>query len=432
MAAGALLLFFCLSANAQYTNWITGDSSDLVTQDYQSGLVLAGGGGDNDNAMIWMLERAGGGDVLVLRASGSDGYNDYFYSQLGVAVHSVETIRFDGPAAATDPYVLRRIEEAEVLFLAGGDQYDYYQYWKDSPVETAINALLNEKQITVGGTSAGMAVLGEAYYTPSSLGVVSDEALSDPYHPYMDVIGKGDFLEAPYLQDLITDTHFDQRERAGRTMTFLARIAEDWGVRGRGIAANEYTAICVDESGTARAFGDYPEYEEDMVYFLQINCPEPFNPEICAPGQALHWLRNEQAVKVYRAPATPEGEHTFTLTDFLSGQGGFWEDWYVDQGQLWKLANATPPDCASVATHSPKPAGLPVRIAPNPCTDVLFVQIEQEGVFELTILHSSGVVAERHILRAGKTLSTAALPTGLYWLQVTDGQTRWVGHFVRI
>ena len=36
-----------------------------------------GGASENDAAMAWFLERAGGGDVLVLRASGSDGYNDY-------------------------------------------------------------------------------------------------------------------------------------------------------------------------------------------------------------------------------------------------------------------------------------------------------------------------------------------------------------------
>ena len=36
--------------------------------------------------MQWFLQRAGGGDVLILRVSGSDGYQDYFYNELGVDV----------------------------------------------------------------------------------------------------------------------------------------------------------------------------------------------------------------------------------------------------------------------------------------------------------------------------------------------------------
>ena len=51
-----------------------------------------GGATENDNAMTWFLQQANGGDVLVLRASGSDGYNNYMYSGLGVSVNSVEKI----------------------------------------------------------------------------------------------------------------------------------------------------------------------------------------------------------------------------------------------------------------------------------------------------------------------------------------------------
>lgn len=41
-----------------------------------------------DEAMKWFLNLANGGNVLVLRASGSDGYNNYFYSELGDANRS--------------------------------------------------------------------------------------------------------------------------------------------------------------------------------------------------------------------------------------------------------------------------------------------------------------------------------------------------------
>ena len=62
-----------------------------------------GGSGEDDNAMAWFLERVNGGDVLVLRCSGSDGYNNYLYSDLGVNVNSVETLVFTNPNAVDLP-----------------------------------------------------------------------------------------------------------------------------------------------------------------------------------------------------------------------------------------------------------------------------------------------------------------------------------------
>ena len=213
------------------SSWITGDPEDATDVNFQSGIVLAGGGTDNDDAMTWMLNRAGGGDVVVIRASNSDGYNNYFFSELGVTINSVETIRFNSVDAATDPYVLERLEQAELLFIAGGDQYDYYQYWKDTPIENAINFLINQKRITVGGTSAGMAILGNAYYTPPGGSAKSEEVLVDPFHPNLDILGNADFINQPLLQNVITDTHYDQRDRNGRHVVFLARLIQTHGER---------------------------------------------------------------------------------------------------------------------------------------------------------------------------------------------------------
>jgi cyanophycinase len=36
----------------------------------EAGFVLAGGGKDVEEAMKWMIERSGGGDFVILRASG--------------------------------------------------------------------------------------------------------------------------------------------------------------------------------------------------------------------------------------------------------------------------------------------------------------------------------------------------------------------------
>ena len=104
-----LTMIICTLVHAQsYTSFFTGDPADVsTTPDF--GICLMGGAAENDNAMIWFLEKANGGDVLVLRASGSDGYNNYFFSELGVTINSVETLVINDASAAEDPMYLNKL-----------------------------------------------------------------------------------------------------------------------------------------------------------------------------------------------------------------------------------------------------------------------------------------------------------------------------------
>ena len=358
-----LLAGHLLSAQS-YTRWISGDTSDVTPAAWEGGLLLAGGGSDNDNAMRWMLQRAGGGDILILRASGSDGYNSYLFSELGVPVNSVETIRFNNASAAQDPYILHRIATAEAVFFAGGDQYDYYTYWKDNAVETAINRLLNEKRITIGGTSAGMAILGDAYYTPPNGSLTSAEGLSNPFHSNTAIIDKGNFLQAPFMTDVITDTHYDQRARPGRHVVFLARLSAAHQLSMKGIACNEGTAVCVDTNGIARVFGEYPAYNE-VAYFLKTNCQDEYLPEVLQSGTPLTWNRTQAAVKSCKVPGHPDGLHTFNLNDWEQTEGGIWNNWYVQQGVLLAVQN-TGPNCDLATPVKTPVVGLDGQIIPNP------------------------------------------------------------------
>jgi hypothetical protein len=70
------LLLAQLNMSAQtYTSYFTGNATD-ITVTPQGGTCMMGGATEHDEAMKWFLQRANGGDVLVLRASGSNGYND--------------------------------------------------------------------------------------------------------------------------------------------------------------------------------------------------------------------------------------------------------------------------------------------------------------------------------------------------------------------
>ncbi|UCE80523.1 MAG: hypothetical protein JSV94_05030, partial [Methanobacteriota archaeon] len=86
-----------------YEYYVVGNPEDVVTTT-SPGLLLAGGSNDIADAMRWMIERSGGGDFVVIRCSGSDGYNPWIYNRLG-GVDSCESIVFLSQKACHDEFV---------------------------------------------------------------------------------------------------------------------------------------------------------------------------------------------------------------------------------------------------------------------------------------------------------------------------------------
>jgi cyanophycinase len=302
LLAGVLILVFALplfAAKPSYQYFVVGNGADVV-RSTTPGTVLMGGGSDVDAAFQWMIGKSGGGDFVVIRASGTDAYNPYIYG-LGT-VDSVETLIITSRTAAADPFVVDKIRNAEALWIAGGDQSNYINYWKGTPVETAIEYVANTKQAPVGGTSAGLAVLGQFIYTGANGSVTSSQALSNPYHRYVTL--DRDFLQIAHLSGVITDSHFVARDRLGRLVTFLARIIQDgWAGSVRGIGIDEATAILVNPDGSSTRVGS------GAVYFLSSNG----TPQVCASRTPLTYT----GLAVVRIT----GSATFNLATW-NGSGG--------------------------------------------------------------------------------------------------------------
>ena len=299
----------------QYT--VVGNPADVVTS--TSGLlVLQGGGTDVDENFRRMGARAGGGDFVVIRASGTDAYNPYIYNLC--SCDSVATIVFKNRNAVSDPFVIETIRNAEALFIAGGDQSDYVKLWKGTQIEDAIHHVA-AKPAPVGGTSAGMAIMSEFLYSAlSNSSLTSAEALANPFH--RDLTLDRDFLTLPKLGGLITDQHLQERDRMGRTVTFLARLVRDgWTAQGRAIAADRETALHVDPTTGAAQVFTTPTHPTPFVYFLTTPGP----PEICEPGIPLTF-RN---VAVYRIGPG----NSFDLTRWR-GTGGIAYTLTVEAGAL--------------------------------------------------------------------------------------------------
>jgi cyanophycinase-like exopeptidase len=413
-----IFIFSIQFCNAQsYTSYFTGDTAD-VTPTPLGGTVLMGGATENDSAMVWFLKQANGGDIVVIRASGADGYNDYFFTDLGIPVNSVETIVTTSLAAALDPYVEDKIRKAEGLWIAGGDQFNYASFWKNNVIEDALNYLINIKKAVVGGTSAGMAIQGQAYFDAANGSVTSATALANPYDSQVS-IGYNDFLSNPILQNVITDTHYNNPDRKGRHVTFMARMMQDYGINARGIACNEYVSVCIDTNNLARVFGEYPAYPNEIAYFIQVNCVLPNTPEHCSTGVALNWQRNNEALKVYKVPGTMQGNNTFDLNDWLSGLGGTWENWYVNNG-VFSSAAGLAPNCITSTLKNNKE--IKMHCYPNPTSNYLIIENVNE-IFSIQLYSLNGdmLLNQQYSPRNyAIKLNLDPYSQGIYFLQLTD------------
>jgi cyanophycinase-like exopeptidase len=402
---GIILIAINCVFSQGYTNYLTG-SSDDVTSSTEFGICLMGGGGEDDLAMARLLEASGGGDVIVLRATGSDGYNDYMYSELGVTVNSVETLVVYSSEGANNSYVVQQVNNAEVIWIAGGDQYDYVSFWKDTYLEDAINAHVSAGK-PIGGTSAGMVVLGAYYYSAQYGSVTSYDALMDPYNIDM-TFGDGDFLQVPGLLNVITDTHYDERDRRGRHFAFLARYITDKAERPYGIACNEGTAVYIDENNIATCYGIYSDH---YTYFLQTKSGNPYEPEVCEPGSTLTWNREQQAVLVYKLLGSQDGTRTFDLNDWSTGNGGSWEYWFSVNGTHYSQA-------ASIGIEDHDNYEIQHKIYPNPSSKSINVQFSEHIDAILEIYSVIGQkLFETQISGRSIEIDISNLPSSVYFLK---------------
>jgi cyanophycinase len=278
--AVVLLLAAALAAPAHagkpYQYYAVGNDANVVLpRPAKPAMVLMGGGPDVDAAFAWMIQKGGGGNFVVIRSRGTDAYNPYIYAMGGV--QSVETLVIPSRSAANDPFVAERIRGAEALFIAGGDQADYVEYWQGTPVQAAIQELA-ARNVPVGGTSAGMMLLGRFAFAALNGSITSDDALANPYDKRVTLVR--DYLTMPDMGSVVTDAHFDSRNRLGRLVTFMARIVNDgWAGMARGIGVDVETALLV-EDGKASRVG------LGAVTFLQ----SVGVPQVCQPKQPLTYL----------------------------------------------------------------------------------------------------------------------------------------------
>jgi cyanophycinase len=310
------LLLLASGSSAKWKYFRAGNAADS-TATPRAGLALMGGG-EQDPALKYLCEHANGGDFLILRANTEDEYAKKVNEEIRVLcpLNSAATIVFSEREDSDDPKLVEHITQAEAIFIAGGDQSNYVRFWQDTPVEDAINRHIASGK-PIGGSSAGLAVLGEFSFSSMIDTIHSPDALADPYGNKVTI--SRDFLRIPLLAGIITDTHFAKRDRMGRLVVFLSRILQDgWSKQVRAIAVEEGAAVLLEADGQAKVIG------AGRAYFLEAKDP----PEICRRKTPL----SISGITVHRAPPGT----SFNVKDW-KGTGGEGYKLSVIKGELKAL-----------------------------------------------------------------------------------------------
>lgn len=225
-------------------------------------------------------------DVVVLRASGDDEFNPEFMALDGV--DSVVSMVITDRQSAQRDDVVDAVRRAEFVWFAGGDQCNYIRWIKGTRTEAAVKSVYRRGG-AIGGNSAGLAIQGDiAYDACPDQSAESKTVLLDPYH--VDVHLSRDFFHWRYLDRTITDTHFAERDRFGRTLVFLARTLRDYSLRDvTALGIDEDTTLSVGPDGMGRVYG------KGAAYLVRAD----HAPEVCERGKPLTY----RGYKLWKFPS---------------------------------------------------------------------------------------------------------------------------------
>ena len=227
-------------------------------------LAIIGGALSPDNADVYreIIQRGGGNDcrvVVIAAASATPVRTGRSYSgdfiRFGVAPEKIDLLPvavMDDPettgvdessweANRSDPRVISRVDQANIVFLAGGDQKRYARVFftredEETPLLQALRRLLSRGGV-IAGTSAGAAVMSD----PMITGGDSQDSILAP-----DPTGSG----SPVTMDRgpgfwpggLVDQHFLRRGRWGRLLAALMQSHR----HSLGIGIGENTAAFIN------------------------------------------------------------------------------------------------------------------------------------------------------------------------------------------
>jgi autotransporter-associated beta strand protein len=367
-----------------YGRWI-----DART-DGHAGIMLVGGGHHPREAYSWFVRQSNYGDIVVI-ANGAEadpaGDRRIALEFAGLGARSVDVFDFEvdsfgafnedsllvaqNTAGFGDEF-LDKLGGAEAVYFAGGNQWPYVELlqtdWQAANIISDSNSL---GLMTVGGTSAGTAILGNYVYTaqftqgpegdPAAKDLTSQEILANFhtdkfYRNGRDAISNS-VLRIDQLEGVLTETHLNDSSkdessssdhdiyRLGRFLSFLGATLLDGYSVGRGalngfvngIAADAGAALTINKDGLCQVYGGTVYFALTSDYLgLGLSHPQPNDTSI------VHLELSYVQLYWYEAGAQ------FQLADALRGWGSVDPNhraWFaVHHGDLIMVSGIWPPD----------------------------------------------------------------------------------------
>jgi cyanophycinase len=220
------------------------------------GFVCAEGGGNPgkgawaDEVFGWMVEKGKKGDAVIIGAVPLDEPDNRIDLFKKLGAKSCVGLVIDEKNADTQE-IYDQVAAASIVFIRGGAQERYVNWWKGTKTEKAIHAVFDKGGV-IAGTSAGCAILGEVSYDSKNGSLKPTEALEDACHKHLTLTTE--FLGL--VPGVLFDTHFTERGRIARLPVMLAHCRDELHKDVIGIGMDPRTAFCVEPDGTATVRGE--------------------------------------------------------------------------------------------------------------------------------------------------------------------------------
>jgi len=219
----------------------------------QGNLLLVGGGSESDGGWsdipyTWLVENANNKKVAIISYSSADQWLPDYFERLGA--ETAVNVRIANRDEALSDTIAAYLTSFDALFFKGGDQWRYYDYYRDTPVQQAIEDIYNAGGV-IGGTSAGMAILSGIMFTAEEGSAFPIDVLENINSRFVTLAD--DFLN--FYPKYFFDTHFIERGRTPRAIGFMAHWFKNENELISAIGIDDRTAFCIDAAGEAVVYG---------------------------------------------------------------------------------------------------------------------------------------------------------------------------------
>lgn len=267
-----------------------------VEENHERGWIVPVGGAEDKEADTAILRRfvevSGDRDARIailptasMLPDTGERYENIFKA---LGVREAFALPFSTREEAQHEPWLRQLDEATGVFLTGGNQLRISAILGGTPVAKAVRRL-NARGVTVGGTSAGAAILSE-HMIAYGEGGATPHAGQASLSPGLGMTNR-----------VIIDQHFRQRDRLGRLLSALA-----YNPFAVGLGLDEDTAAFIDPDNMLHVVGSEAITVVDPSALEHSSMPSTeLGKAICLTNVKLHILTDGSSFDLSTRHATP-------------------------------------------------------------------------------------------------------------------------------